>query len=754
MNLVMFVDERGVGFAKRGTYGTARWLRESDIEKSEDLELTSIDDAKGIILAQIDEDAKRVVCLSRERRGNFNVGVIGGPGSGKSAGYVRANILQSIKIGNSVIVTDPKGELFTSLYPSLIARGIEVKAFNLKDPEYSDSWDCLGEVFDPLTEQGDVDRATEFATIIIENTGGQSLDPVYSQGAHNLLKATILLATWHHEQLVIKAYNAIYEDMRLAGYIKPTEEGHAKIKSALSPRSESTLRQKRELLEKILQRATCPQEERDAVWKRYMDTVPECSLTTIYQLLASNTKDSLSTGTAEHPGFDVLPEGHPGKIAFHFFNNNNEKLKDSFLGGLGIRLQLLQSQAIRRITRNKDIDLARPGETQVVYFLIIPDQSKSTRTLSSMFFNFLFKDLCDAADTHGSETRRYVDIICDEFKNIGMIPDFDTKITIVRSRRIGISILFQMPSQIIAVYGEDNANTILGGCDTLLFLGSSDDNTKEMISKKSGEATIAVNTVRSSYGIGQPEKLAKDYQESSGEGKRNVLTTHEVGNLSDKECLIFLKGHNVLKANKFWWWQHPDSRDINGNPLPSMLITDYDLSAEKYKDTEDKDAFLASVPAPLEYEVIDDVGDVLENGSANKHEAATIGRLDSVDDNDFYYGITKTVVSEQLSNTASSAPDVVLNIKNDKNGEDIDVKAESGHSTVRSPKKDALPNLVGQMSIFHDDNQQDTAAENLNLSGIVLPRNHGRRKNPKAKPDKSRDPISKNLQALADEVSE
>ena len=302
-----------------------------------------------------------------------------------------------------------------------------------------------------------------------------------------------------------------------------------------------------------------------------------------------------------------MPEGHPGKIAFHFFDNNNEKLKDGFIGNLGTRLQLLQSQSLRRITRNKDIDLSLPGEKQCAYFVIIPDQSQSTRALSSMFFNFLFKDLCDAADIMGPQNRLYVDIICDEFANIGVIPGMDTKITIVRSRRVRISIIFQMPSQLHSIYGEAIGDSIVGGCDTLLFLGTNDDATKEWISKKSGEATIAVNTVKNSKGVGRVEPLAKEYAESVGEGKRYVLTPHEVGKISKNQCIVFLKGYDLILGYKFWWDRHPYYLDDDGNPYSLFKTSQHTRANILYSETEGKDPFLADAERLEEhFEITDD----------------------------------------------------------------------------------------------------------------------------------------------------
>jgi len=607
LNLVAYTDERGVSYSKNNTYGSADFLKKKDIIGNPDFEFGPIRDVDGIVLCQLDEDGKQIVAVNRNRQGNVNVAVVGNPGTGKSAGYVRTNILQSVKVGNSVVVTDPKGELFTSMAPALMSRGVEVKVFNLKDPEYSDSWDCLGEILDPVTEESDIDRIADFTQIIIENTGGESKDPVYSQGMQNLLRAVIGYAAWRRQQQLCESYELVFRAITGKQYVKLSPDTHRKVEDALSRRSSSTVRQRRELIEKLVAKADCSDEEKEFIWREASRRVEECSLSTIYQLLADNSKDEMEIlFTQQKDGIMPPPDGHPSNIAFRFFQKTNDKLKDSFLGGLGGRLQLFQSQSIRRITRNKDIDLARPGKRQVVYFLIIPDQSQATRTLSSMFFNFLFKDLCDAADREGLDTRIPVDIICDEFTNIGMIPLMETKMTICRSRKIGISILFQYPSQVDVVYGEGASAIITGACDTVLFLGTSEADTKKLISERSGEATISASTVKTSHAVARVEAPNKEYQQSAGEGKRMMLTEHEVGTLPKSKCLVFLGTNNILVANKFWWSNHPDSKMPDGGPLPSMLITDYQKASEKYAATEELDPFLRNAERKIEYTELSD----------------------------------------------------------------------------------------------------------------------------------------------------
>ena len=614
LNLVATTDERGVGFARRGTYGIAKPLTESEVESAtDDFEVGPVEKVDGYILGRFDRDTKpisfakkdtiddksiknrsgkRTIALKRQRRGNSNFLVVGGSGSGKSAGFVRANILQAVKAGESVVVTDPVGELYTSFYKSFTDRGIECKVFNLANPEYSESWACLEEILDPTTGDPVEDRVADFANIIIENTGGASKDVTYSDGQMQLLCAMIHALAYSVKTKTAVEYGKLLNELLFSKKLSVSKKWADWAKKQLNPTSPTTSNEKRRIVQKALDGSTLSGKEKKEIWNKHMDAIPELSIATVYHMLSTNTKSTMKTlidGGAE--GFVKLPQGHPGRIAFHFFEQNNEKLQDGMVGNLGTRLRILQSQNIRRILRNRDINLADAGDHQVVWFVIIPDQTTTTRAISSLFFNFLFVDNAALADELGAKNRVRINFIMDEFANIGVIPNIDKKINIARGRNFALCIIIQDISQLESVYDEDTASVIVAGCNTKLFLGSDNFQTTKWFSQLSGEATIAIKTVITDRGVGRVEPLAKSYQESMGEGKRYVFTEEEIRNLPKEECLIWVSGYSVLKARKFWWFTHPDSRTRENEALPETLPKEHILAVEKYKETENRDAF-------------------------------------------------------------------------------------------------------------------------------------------------------------------
>jgi len=415
-------------------------------------------------------------------------------------------------------------------------------------------------------------------------------------GQQQLLNALIHTLSYTVKTKTAKEYGALLDELEMTGSISCTKAWIKWARRQLDPRCMISNKKRYEIIQKALAASSWSEEEKEKQWRIHMDKVPELSLSTIYHMLATHTPEtigSLVNGSAAE-GFERLPEGHPGRIAFHFFDNQNEKLKYGMLGNLGTRLQLLQSRNIRRILRNKDIRLADAGDHQVVWFVIIPDQSTTTRAISSLFFNFLFKDNADMSDALGGRNRVRVNFIMDEFANIGLIPNIDKKINIARGRNLSLCMILQDIKQLDNVYGMEAAPVIISGCNTIVFLGSDNPETCEFFSRLSGEATIVVNTVRNSRGVGRVDPLAKEYQQSTGEGKRYVYTEHEVRTLPKEECLIWVSGYNVLKARKFWWFTHPGSRTADGKDLPEMKPSTHTPAAVKYQDTEYRDAFLDS----------------------------------------------------------------------------------------------------------------------------------------------------------------
>jgi len=178
-------SERNIVYSNKGTYGTAGWM--TDEELHQELEVTGdLKNTKGTILGEL---GGKVVCVPCDTMMNRNVAVYGAAGSMKSRAYVRNMVFQCVRRGESLVITDPKSELYASMAEYLRDSGYTVKVFNLIHPENSDSWNCLKEI------EGDNQElmAQIFCDVVIRNTLlNNRLDPFWDTGAISLLKALCL----------------------------------------------------------------------------------------------------------------------------------------------------------------------------------------------------------------------------------------------------------------------------------------------------------------------------------------------------------------------------------------------------------------------------------------------------------------------------------------------------------------------------------------------------------------------------------
>ena len=175
-------DPRGFKKSRTGTYGTATWMSEKELRGI--MEVTTPTKAEGVILGEYDG---KVVCMPKDTRLNRHIAVFGASGTMKSRSIVRNALFQALKRGESVVITDPKAELYNDTSQMYRNAGYEVKVFNLVNPEHGDSWNCMSDL------HGNTLMAQMLTNIIIGNTSNGKGDHFWDNGEGNLLKALILL---------------------------------------------------------------------------------------------------------------------------------------------------------------------------------------------------------------------------------------------------------------------------------------------------------------------------------------------------------------------------------------------------------------------------------------------------------------------------------------------------------------------------------------------------------------------------------
>lgn len=294
----------------------------------------------------------------------------------------------------------------------------------------------------------------------------------------------------------------------------------------------------------------------------------------VYKLL------TLSSEAALDSLFENLTLDHPAKAPYQIFKQSSESVRSGVIIGLGTRLQVFQNKLIRLITSHDEIDLELPGQQKCAYFCITSDQDSTFDFLASLFLSFAFIKLVRYADRNcpGGKLPVPVHVLGEELLNCGSISELPRRLSVIRSRNISLSIVFQNLGGLQNCYPDNQWQSILGNCDVHLFLGCSDDLTATFISDRTGEASVAVTSKAKQLGTWRISDYTPEYRETSGVGCRKLLTMDEVLRLPINEELIIIRGQKVLKADKLDYSLLPEASKLRDSKV-SEYIPKHPVSA-------------------------------------------------------------------------------------------------------------------------------------------------------------------------------
>lgn len=253
-----------------------------------------------------------------------------------------------------------------------------------------------------------------------------------------------------------------------------------------------------------------------------------------------------------------LPYDHPARMYYKSIEIAPEKTYGSILSSLQSKLGKFDSKEIAEVTSTDTIDFETIGSRKTAVYVISSDTHKAYDFLLTIFFSQMIQQLYDFADKSGGRLKVPAFFILDEFANIGQIPDFDKKISTSRSRGISFSVILQNLDQLEAVY-EKSHETIMGNCDTHVFLGSNSTKTLEYFSKALGEKTISRDSHSTNRDKGGWKSGSSDSDQIMG---RALLTPDELRRFDNDMCIIFVKGVRPVKANKFYYFRHPMGKEM------------------------------------------------------------------------------------------------------------------------------------------------------------------------------------------------
>ena len=255
--------------------------------------------------------------------------------------------------------------------------------------------------------------------------------------------------------------------------------------------------------------------------------------------------------------FSQLAEREPDHFAvkqYRKFKMAAGKTLKSILISCGARLAPFDIKELRDLMEYDELELDTMGDQKTALFVILSDTDSTFNFVAALMYSQLFNLLCDKADDfYGGRLPVHVRLILDEFANIGQIPNFDKLIATIRSREISASIILQSQSQLKTIY-KDAADTIVGNCDSTLFLGGKEKSTLKEISELLGKETI--DLYNQSENRGSQVSHGLSYQKLGKE----LMTQDELAVMDGGKCIFMLRGVRPFLSDKYDLTRHPNYR--------------------------------------------------------------------------------------------------------------------------------------------------------------------------------------------------
>ena len=491
-------------------YGSARWGTRNEIQPYIDT-----DDLENNIILTKTESLTMQENMPREKveyNRNKNVLVIGGSGSGKTRFYVKPNLMQQ---HSSYVVTDPKGSLIIETGKMLMmGKKVKDKDGKIRFEKY---------------------KIKVFNTINFKKS--MHYNPFsYVHSEKDVLKLvnTIMLNTKGEGQhsgddFWLKAEKLLYNAF-ISYIVFELKDEDRHFGTLLDMINNSQTQEENENYKNLV----------DVMFEELDERKKDCFAVRQYK------KYKLAAG----------------------------KTAKSILISCGARLAPFDIEELKEIMSYDELELDKIGDRKTALFIIISDTDTTFNFVVAMLYTQLFNLLCDKADDeYGGKLPIHVRCLLDEFSNIGQIPNFDKLIATIRSRRISASVILQAKSQLKNIY-KDNADTIIGNCDTTLFLGGSEKTTLKDLEETIGKETI--DLLNTSENRGRETSAGTSYQKTG----RSLMSQDEIAVMKGGKCILQIRGTRPFYSDKYDIFDHSRYN----------VLSDYDR-----KNESDIEAYLGHI---------------------------------------------------------------------------------------------------------------------------------------------------------------
>ena len=277
--------------------------------------------------------------------------------------------------------------------------------------------------------------------------------------------------------------------------------------------------------------------------------------------------------------FEALEKRNPTHFAVKQYKKYKlaaGKTAKSILISCGARLAPFDIQELRDLMMEDELELDRLGDSKTALFVIISDTDDTFNFVVSIMYSQLFNLLCDKADdVYGGRLPVHVRCLLDEFPNIGLIPKFEKLIATIRSREISASIILQAQSQLKAIY-KDSADTIVGNCDSTLFLGGKEKTTLKELSETLGKETIDL------YNTSETRSNQKSFGLNYQKVEKDLMSQDEITVMDGGKCIFQLRGVRPFLSDKFDITKHKNYKLLEDYDKRNIFDIDYDDARYRY----------------------------------------------------------------------------------------------------------------------------------------------------------------------------
>lgn len=449
--------ERAVDAHHYNSHGNTRWATKSDIFDKKDI--TDDLESSAILLARYNH--KKMILLNEESKKNKNVAVFGGAGTGKTQGLIKPNI---VKITDrSLVVTDPKGELYEATADIKRKQGYDVQLVNFSELDYSVRYDCLDYIRKPSDANKIVEAIVANSTPDVKSTGD-----FWGKAEKSLLSALILY-----------------------------------VKYVLKPE------------------------------QQHMGSVYEL-LTAPYEFIRFL--------------YMSLPNGHIAKRAYYqALDKLRGKTAADVFTTASVTMDLWKYPEVNDFTATNDFSFHDIAHKKTIVYVILPIAETRFRPLISTFFDQMFGELYHVADHNNNKLPIKVKFLIDEFCNIGRLPQFEERLSTMRSYGMSVMLVIQSLGQLRNRWGKDLAEEIIDNCDTRIYLGANNTESAEFFAKMIGRTTIQTDSKSNSSG-----KSGSSSSASTSFTGKQLMMAEDLQRLDDDTIIVLMRSKMPMKVRKAW----------------------------------------------------------------------------------------------------------------------------------------------------------------------------------------------------------